>query len=426
MSPSTREHAAWLAELETGELRRIVEVLHRVHRLIAVMTDLDRLLERVMEESAAAARAGASSLMLYDAAAEELYFHVALGEAGDQQALKREVRLSLDQGIAGTCARLRESINVPDVAADERFFADADKLTQFQTRSILAVPLLDRDELIGVVEVLNKEDGNGFTAADQHVLEIMGSVVATAIQNARLIEENLQQARLAALGEAVAGLSHFTKNIISGMNASIDLIDGALSTGNTESLERSWPVLKRCSMRISNLVEDMLAFSKEREPVREACDVEELLRETIATFDAYLLRQKVTLHLDAAAGPEPAWVDSRAIVRCLLNFLVNAADAVPREGGEVWVTAHRIENGTLAIEVADNGPGVPEELRGKLFDPFFSTKGSKGTGLGLAVVQKAAKEHGGGVFIDDREGGGAVFRLEVPAGEEEGHSHGGK
>ncbi len=291
-------------------------------------------------------------------------------------------------------------------------------MTQFESRSILAVPLLDHDKLVGVLEVLNKRGGGAFTDADLHVMEIFSSLVATSIANARLIEENLRTARLAAIGEAVAGLSHFTKNILTGMGGSIDLIDQALKSNQVESLQRCWPVLKRSTTRIADLVEDMLAFSKEREPLRHKCAIEAVVKDAVDTFYGLLVRKQVAVDVDTAGVTGPAYVDARGILRCLINLLSNASDAVPPENGRVWVKAYHNGCGALLLEVADNGAGVPEELRQQVFEPFFSTKGTRGTGLGLAVTCKIVREHGGTLSIKTREGGGALFQIVLPAVQE--------
>ena len=112
--------AAWLHEIAPDDLRRTVDVLYRVHRLVTLVTDLPTLLHGIMEESKQVAHAEACSLLLYDAITDELYFEVALGETGDQNALKRGVRLKLGQGIAGTAASTRHSITVADAGTDER------------------------------------------------------------------------------------------------------------------------------------------------------------------------------------------------------------------------------------------------------------------------------------------------------------------
>jgi signal transduction histidine kinase len=401
-------------QVAPDELRRLAEVLHRVHKLVAGMAGLDRLLERIMEEGKAVAHAEAASLMLFDEEREELYFHVALGERGDQQALKREVRLKLGQGLAGTAALQREAVNVADVSTDDRFYSEADSLTQFTTRSILAVPLLDHDRLVGVLEVLNKKTGEPFSEADLRVMEIFSSLAATAITNARLIEENLRSERLAAIGEAVAGLSHFAKNIITGMGGSMDLIDQALARGDAAAIERAWPLVKRSMLRISSLVEDMLAYSKPREPVRIACNVRAVVDEAVESYRETLARRGVALDLALDELAATAWLDPDQLLRCLLNLLSNAVDAVPSQDGRIRVSGCEQPGGFVEFQVSDNGPGVPEDLREKVLVPFFSTKGTRGTGLGLAVTAKIVQEHGGRIEIGSAAEGGASMRLLFP------------
>lgn len=417
------QQVSWLTDTSHAELQRIVDALYRVHRLISAITDLDTLLERIVVESQQVAQAEASSLMLYDAVREDLYFHVALGKSGDQQALKQEIRLKLNEGIAGAAAARRESIIVGDAQQDARFYRLADAASRFETRSLLAVPLVDRDRLVGVLEVVNKVGGGTFTEADLRVMEMFSTLAATAIANARLIEENLRSERLAAIGQAMAGLSHYTKNIITGMVGSVDLIDQGLATGNREFLERSWPILKRSTKRIANFVEDMLAFSKARVPVIESCDMGALVDEVTQTFWGILMTRKVALDVDTSETVEPGRCDPRGLYRCLLNLLVNAADAVPEQAGRVRITA-RTEPDWMRIEVSDNGPGVPEGIREQIFEPFFSTKGSRGTGLGLAVTRKIVEEHGGRIEVGTGELGGALFTLVVPQGKKDS-VHGG-
>lgn len=407
------ESVSWFKDVSPEELRRIADALYRVHRLIAAITELDTLLERIVEESKHVAQAEASSLLLYDADSGYLRFHVALGETGDQQALKRDIRLRLSEGIAGTAAASRQSIKVTNAQDDTRFYRMADETTHFETRSLLAVPLVDRDRLVGVLEVLNKVGGGGFTDADMHAMEMFSNLAATAIANARLIEENLRSTRMAAIGQAVAGLSHYAKNIITGMSGSVDLVDQGLAQGNREFLDKSWPILKRSTKRLSNFVEDMLAYSKPREPVIERCDFKVVLDEVMQTFWALLVRKQVQVNVDVSRLTGPAYIDQRGIFRCLLNLIGNAADAVPQHGGTIRVAARKTTD-ELVVEVCDNGPGVPEELREKVFEPFFSTKGSQGTGLGLAVTRKIVLEHGGRIWASQGEGGGAVFTISLP------------
>lgn len=402
----------WLTDAPREELARIVDALHRCHTLIAAMPELDRLLPRILEESRTVARAEASSLMLFDPATEELYFHVALNEKGDQAELKA-VRLKLGQGIAGTAAESRETVLVNDVQSDPRFYRGADAATQFHTRNLLAVPMIDRDNLIGVVEVLNKVDGEPFTTMDMHVLEMFSALAATAVANARLIEEQMRNERLAAIGQAVTALSHHTKNIVSGLSSSAELIEMGLSAGNVDLLKKSWGIFKRSTTRISHFVQDMLSFSKHREPMREPARLGDIVEDARENFAELFLQRNIAVSISVEGLDDPIFVDTGGLFRAFLNLMTNAADAAPEVGGTVRVSAWR-DGDWIEMEFADNGPGVPDDNKNKIFDTFFSTKGSKGTGIGLAVTKKAIEEHGGSIVVEDAPGGGALFRVRIP------------
>ncbi len=402
-------------EQSVEELQRIVGALYRVHRLVAALTDLETLLGRITEESRHVARAEASSLMLYDPETDELYFRVALGESGDQEALKRGVRLKLGQGIAGMTAQSRASIVVADVRKDSRFFPGVDSAIQFQTRNLLAVPMIDRDQLIGVLEVVNKIGEETFSPLDLRVMEMFSAIAASVVTNARLIEEHIRNERFAAIGQAITTLSHHTKNIVTGLSSSADLIDMGLQNGNIEVLQRTWPVFKRSTKRVSNFVQDMLSFSKTRTPLREQCTAASLIAEAQETFTELFARKNIEISVDTSGATGTVWVDPEALYRCLLNVLINAAEAVPEDHGRIAITARTLEDAQLEICIEDNGPGVPETHRERIFDPFFSTKGSQGTGLGLAVTRKIAREHGGDIVVSGAPGGGASFRMVIPA-----------
>lgn len=413
MSTPLHEGFPWLDGAPHEDMRRAVGALYRVHSLLGAIMDPDALLVRISEESRTVASAAAASVMLYDAETDELFFQVALGDSGDQDALKREVRLKMGQGIAGLAAQTRRAVSVPDVTKDPRFFSDADAASQFQTRSLLAVPMMDRDRLIGVLEVVNKVGGDTFSEMDEHVMAMFSSVAATAVVNARLIGQQIRNERLAAIGEAIASLTHHIKNIITGLGSSTELIQMALDRGNAEMALRTWPVLKRNVARMSCFVQDMLAFAKPRVPVRRPADLSALVRDAAQSVKDALTARNAVLELNLERVSGPVSVDEDGIFRCLLNLLQNAVEALPETGGRVRVTASLTPCGALEILVADNGAGVPPEVRKNLFQPFFSTKGGRGTGLGLATSEKILKEHGGSLVLAPSVSG-ACFRMLVP------------
>jgi signal transduction histidine kinase len=166
--------------------------------------------------------------------------------------------------------------------------------------------------------------------------------------------------------------------------------------------------------KISDFVQDMLSFSKARTPVREQVALRSLVDEATETFMDLFQQKNVDLRADLDAVTEPLSVDPQAIYRCLINILGNAAHALPSDHGRIDIRATPDPGGGVRIEISDNGPGVPERFRERIFDPFFSTKGSGGTGLGLAVTRKIIEEHGGGVVCLEAPNGGALFRILLP------------
>lgn len=413
VTPELREQAPWLEHVDPAELRHVISALYRVHQFIASITDLDTLLERVMEVSKELVPSEACSLLLYDAQAGELYFHVALGERGDQQALKRDIRLKLGEGIAGQAAANREVITSNDAGNDPRLFRAADQTSQFETRTLVAVPLVDRDQLVGVLELVNKADHAAYNEADVRMMEMFSVIAATAIANARLIEENLRAERMAAIGEAVAGLSHYTKNLVTGLGGSAELIDEGIARHDMELLARVWPLYRRSTRRIAHFVGDMMAFSRPRTPVLQRFAVSEFLDEVREAFWSLLSQKQITLDITVAPQLKTITADQQGLYRCVLNLLTNAADAVEPGNGWIGISVTR-DKDAVTITVSDNGPGIPAALRGRIFEPFFSTKGSQGTGLGLAVTKKIVAEHSGTIEVDTGPRGGAEFRIVLP------------
>ncbi len=399
------------------EQKQIVDALYRVNRLVAHITDLHRLLEQIMHEGKKVVNANASSLMLYDEEANELFFEVALGAKGE--AVKT-IRLKPGVGVAGHAAKRRKTIIVNDVRADRRHFKAADEKTHFVTRNIIATPMLRKGKLIGVLEVLNKRRGEAFTPSDARVLEFFADQAAVAIENARLIQANVQAERLAAVGQAVAGISHYVKNILAGIKGSASLIEHGLGQDNLELIQQSWPILQRSNQKISELVQDMLTYSKSRKPELAVTDLNKMCEDIVALCQSRAEQSRVTLSVKLDREMPICLCDADRIHDALLNLVTNAIEATrestygPAHGEVKIATAFRKSTRRVELRVSDNGPGIPQEMQKKIFDPFFSTKGSKGTGLGLAVARKVIEEHNGTLTLESIEGKGCTFTIQLP------------
>src|SRR5579864_5744139 len=186
--------------LAEQDLVRIFEAT----RAIASTLRLSELLETVMKLASEVVHAETGSLLLMDQATGELYFDVALGEKG---GALQQIRLKKGEGIAGWVAENRKPAVVNDTAADPRWTQKADKTSQFKTKAILAVPMLMKDKLIGVMEAINRADGSPFNDLDVQMLETFASQAAIAIENARLFESIRQEREKMStiLGEMAEG-----------------------------------------------------------------------------------------------------------------------------------------------------------------------------------------------------------------------------
>ncbi len=162
------------------------ELLLQANRILSSKLDSADVLQAVMELATKVVRAEASSLLLLDAATNELYVDVALGSVKEEV---KQIRLKLGEGIAGWVGRERKPLIVNDVTKDARFTQKVDKSTSFRTKSILAMPLLAKGKLIGVVEAINKELNGTFTEQDREAFEVFSNQAAVAIENARLFSE---------------------------------------------------------------------------------------------------------------------------------------------------------------------------------------------------------------------------------------------
>ncbi len=235
----------------------------------------------------------------------------------------------------------------------------------------------------------------------------------------RLERELVQSERLAAVGQTVAGMAHCIKNILHGFKGGSYLVNIGMNKDNTEKLKDGWGMIQRNITRTSDLVMDLLSYSKEREPEPENCfpneiadDVCELLRE-IADENDVAIEKKFSPDVGEVV------MDHRTLHRCLMNLTSNAIDACifdPDVDKNHKVTVETIldPDHYLKFRVKDNGSGMDEYVRKRLFKSFFSTKGAKGTGLGLLVTGKLIEENNGTIDVESAIGEGTTFTIRLP------------
>ena len=280
---------------------------------------------------------------------------------------------------------------------------------------ILAVPMIRRNKLIGVVEAVNKQDRDGFTKNDQKVLSVLAAQAALVIENAKLYHENLHQARLTAIGQGIAGAAHCIKNILGGISGGGYILEAGLRREEIEKVKKGWDVMKRNNQIMKDLVLDMLTYSRPREPEYEPSDINKICTDIADLLRGGAKEKDVDISLDLQSDIGGIDFDYRGIYRCVLNLVSNAVDACDKPAGLVVITTKKMDaQGLLEITITDNGCGISKEDMENLFKVFYSTKGSKGTGLGLAVTEKIVTEHEGNISVRSEPGAGTAFTITLP------------
>jgi PAS domain S-box-containing protein len=233
-----------------------------------------------------------------------------------------------------------------------------------------------------------------------------------------LEKELIERERLSAIGQTIAGMGHYIKNILNGLEGGIYMVNTGMKKDKQPLLIKGWSIVQNNVAKISDLVLDMLTYSREREPDLQSCSPNDIAQDVFDLMEEKAKRSNVTLVKDFDSSIEVCFIDPAGIHRCLLNLVTNAIDACvfDKKKEKEWsvVIKTRTEEDGIRLDVADNGMGMTEEVKKKIFERFFTTKGSKGSGFGLLVTQKTIEEHGGRVSFESEFGKGTTFSLHLP------------
>jgi two-component system, NtrC family, sensor kinase len=235
----------------------------------------------------------------------------------------------------------------------------------------------------------------------------------------RLEKELLKSERLAAIGQTVAGLAHGIKNILHGLKGGSYLVDIGIQKDESEKLKKGWDMIKRNIGRTSNLVMDLLSYSKEREPEFETCRPNQIAGDVCALVEDKARQNKVKLVKDFDDAIAEVSMDPNSVHEVLLNLMSNAVDAClfdedTSKNFQVDLKTTLEKDNVIRFEIRDNGVGMEKEVIKKLFTSFFSTKGHRGTGLGLMVTRKLIEEHNGSIEVNSKPGKGTTVIVRLP------------
>ncbi len=394
-------------EATRRELTRLLTeatTLEQIGQQITASLDSERVLTAILEHVEALLDTEASTLMTYDAAKDELVFQIP---HGSRSSALRGYRLPVGHGVAGWVAQNRQPLRVNDVARDRRFAQKVDQQSGFRTRSLLAVPLQIQDRVTGVLEVVNKRYGE-FTPEDERLLAAVARWAAIALENARLYldlqtsmeqlreaqDQLLRSERLRALGEMAGGVAHDFNNLLTVILAESQVLGARLETPeNRQAVQR----IEQAARDGAQAVRRIQEYTRiRRDTPRDIVEVNTLLQEVAAfTRPRWAPFGKLQLELQ----PTPSVHGSPSELReVLMNLVFNAVEARRESAPLEIVLRTHTEGDWVVIQVEDNGTGIAEELKPRIFDPYFTTK-PHGTGLGLSVAYGLIARHGGDIQV---------------------------
>ncbi len=282
-------------------------------------------------------------------------------------------------------------------------------------KSLLFAPMINREKKNGYLLAINKKEKARFSKSDEKLISIFASQSALVVQNSRLFEENLTKDRLSHLGQRIINSAHGLKNILNNLDGGTYIVERGTLTKNMKEVNKGWDILKRNSNRLRELVLDILFYSRPKKPEYKLTDINSICLDVKELIDPIAKESNIKIELDLNPSIGLFCLDPKGIYRCILNLVSNSIYACQEKGdGEVSIKTSIDTNEKLEIVVTDTGTGISKENLDHIFDVFFSTKGSTGTGLGLAVTKKIINEHLGKIMVVSEIGKGSKFTITLP------------
>lgn len=386
------------------------ELLDRYRRLMEIAKDLsstldlETLLNSIVHAAADVTNAKAASILLYDDKNNELFFQAS---TNIDSHLMIGLRVPVESSIAGKIIQNKQPIIVADVDDDPRHYDIIEETTKYKTDSLLGIPLITKNSVVGVLEALNKRKGK-FTLIDQDLLITLGSQAAVAIENARLFQQS----------DLIAEMVHEIRTPLAGINTASHL----LTRPEISEMQKANLVemIQKETNRLSEMTTsflDLARLESGRAPLKlEDIELVNLLEEVREIMQPRIDDKGQKLEWDMPEELPIFSGDRNKIKQVALNLVSNAIK-YNSQNGLVSISAKATKK-KISFSVSDTGAGISPSHAELLFQKFFrvpaSGGGIQGTGLGLSICKKIVESHGGNIEVKSGIGKGAKFRVTFP------------
>ena len=400
-----------------------LSIMYETIQAVSHILDLDQLLEKIMDLIFSSVEADHGCIMLKNMETGVFEPKAVRFREGANTTEK----IILSRTIMDYVLQEKQGVLVTDAGKDNRF-SSGNSIKRFNIREVICVPMKGRHETHGVLFLDTQtssrqvashgiEESPGKFNEDHLALSIaIAHQAALAVEETRYHHALLNAERLAAIGQTIAALSHHIKNIMQGIVFGSDMVRSGLTDKDDNMLNKGWKLVEKNQGKIHELVMDMLSFSKEREPAIEMIDLNKVVEEVIEVVRGRIESMGVNCELRMLQSLPPVPADPDGVHKALLNIISNALDAVDGQEEPYVAVQTLLETGGqwVRIIVMDRGTGIEPDKINDIFRPFVSTKGSRGTGLGLPVSRKIFREHGGDIIVESKVGKGSKFVLRLP------------
>ncbi len=380
--------------------RRLIDIA----RDLASTLDLDVLLNRIILAAVDITGAQAASILLYDDAAHQLHFQVA---TDIDKPLMRGLVVPLEGSIAGWIVTHRQPVCISNAQEDPRHFRLIAEVTNYATNSLLGVPLITKDKVIGVLEALNKQSGD-FTETDENLLSVLGAQAAVAIENTRLFQQS----------DLIADFVHELRTPLGAITMATHLLPRPEMSH--EQLEQTIHSIHDETYRLNTLASSFLDLARlESGRVQfhsRAINLKTLLEECRNVMLSQAAENGIQIKIEIPADLPNLTADRDKLKQLLLNLLSNAVK-YNRPNGSVTLKVQATEK-EFILSVQDTGIGIPEKALPNLFQKFYRVQDAEGkpsgTGLGLSICKQIVQGHGGRIEVHSKLGEGTTFIVHLP------------
>lgn len=375
-----------------------------ISRDLASTLDLDVLLRRIVRAAADLCDSEQASILLYDQVKGELYFEAATNM---HEPALRGLSVPVEGSIAGWIVTQRQAIILSDASQDDRHYGRIENITHTRTTTLLGVPLITKDKVVGALEAINKRSGD-YTQEDQNILTILGAQAAVAIENTRLFQQS----------DLISELVHELRTPLASLNTAIHLI--TRDDVPEEQQKRVAEIIQDEISRLSDLASTFLDLAK-LESGRAQFQMTsfnplKLLEDCEQMMNSRAIEKDITLSSRFPAELPLITADQDKIKQVIINLISNAIK-YNRPQGKITLSALANKE-KLHISISDTGFGIPPESMPFLFHKFYRVPGSEsissGTGLGLSICKKIVEAHHGSIDVKSVVDQGTTFTVNLP------------